>query len=200
MAYAGWVVAFLGMLGIIVLLLMRPKPTTPSQGMVIVPTVIWDSIQALANRPDSIDIRDTTIYRDNVVYRTKPTPHPVEKDTLDDVLPLVVYSDSLINDSTWVVINDIMVGELIDRQVEARPIYRERVKTVLRYVPKLVEAPVEVKRTQVLGSIVVGGDAVSFQFGPSIDIVNKKGMVYGVQYLTNTDWKGAIFVKVGVKF
>lgn len=84
--------------------------------------------------PPVVIVKDTVVYRDTVIYRTRPVPVPVS-----EVPSLVAYSDSIINDSTHVVINDTIRGELVSREVKVRPIVVMRTETITQEVPYLVE-------------------------------------------------------------
>src|SRR5690554_619137 len=84
--------------------------------------------------PPVVVVKDSVIYRDTVIYRTRPVPVPVAPD-------LVAYSDSIINDSTHVVINDTIRGELVSREVEVRPVVVVRTETITQDVPYMVESP-----------------------------------------------------------
>ena len=86
--------------------------------------------------PAQVIVKDTVIYRDTIIYRTRPVPVPVPQ-----VPDLVAYSDSIINDSTHVVINDTIRGELVSREVKVRPIVVVRTETITQDVPYMVENP-----------------------------------------------------------
>lgn len=86
--------------------------------------------------PPVVIVKDTVIYRDTIIYRTRPVPVPVPQ-----VPDLVAYSDSIINDSTYVVINDTIKGELVSREVHIRPVVVVRTETITQEVPYIVENP-----------------------------------------------------------
>lgn len=114
--------------------------------------------------PPVVIYRDTVIYyRDTaVVYRTRPVPVPVP-----EVPELVAYSDSIINDSTHIVINDTIRGELVSREVEVRPIVVVHTETITQEVPYLVENTPVLPLTLsvgVIGSENIFGAQIAFNY------------------------------------
>src|SRR5690554_5932340 len=98
--------------------------------------------------PAEVVIKDTVIYRDTVIYCTRPVPVPVP-----DTPELVAYSDSIINDSTHVVINDTIRGELVSREVQVRPVVVVRTETITQDVPYMVENPAVLRLNLSIGAI-----------------------------------------------
>jgi len=98
--------------------------------------------------PPVVVVKDSVIYRDTVIYRTRPVPVPVPQ-----VPDLMAYSDSIINDSTHVVINDTIRGELVSREVEVRPVVIVRTETITQDVPYMVENPPVFPFTLSLGAV-----------------------------------------------
>lgn len=84
--------------------------------------------------PAEVVVKDTVIYRDTVVYRTRPVPVPVP-----EASELVAYSDSIVNDSTHVIINDTIRGELVSREVQVRPVVVVRTEIITQDVPYMVQ-------------------------------------------------------------
>ena len=98
--------------------------------------------------PPVVVVKDTAIYRDTVIYRTRPVPVPVPQ-----VPDLMAYSDSIINDSTHVVINDTIRGELVSREVEVRPVVVVHTETITQDVPYMVENPPVLPFTLAIGAM-----------------------------------------------
>ena len=105
------------------------------------------------------------------------------------------YSDSLINDSVHVVINDLIVGELISRQIENKAVYKQKTITEYIQVPVVREIPVEVKKTRFMAGIEATGNKHTLQVGPKLILTTKKGYGYSLGVSTNTS---EAFVSVGV--
>jgi hypothetical protein len=119
--------------------------------------------------PPVVIYRDTAIYRDTVIYRTRPVPVPVPQ-----VPGLVAYSDSIINDSTHVIINDTIRGELVSREVKVRPIVVVRTETITQEVPYMVENPPVLPFTLSVGA--VGGRDI---FGAQIALNYRNSYIAG---------------------
>ena len=98
--------------------------------------------------PPVVVVKDTVIYRDTVISRTRPVPVPVP-----DTPELVAYSDSIINDSAHVVINDTIRGELVSREVQVRPVVIVRTETITQDVPYMVENQPVVPFTFSIGAV-----------------------------------------------
>ena len=98
--------------------------------------------------PPEVVLKDTIIYRDTVIYRTRPVPVPVPQ-----APDLQAYSDSIINDTTYVVINDTIRGELVSREVQVRPVVVVRTETVTQEVPYMVENPPVLPFTLLVGAM-----------------------------------------------
>jgi len=193
--YIWLIIILVSLICIIILVARKPIQKPIPVGQVLVAQSMLDSIQGLANKPPEIIVKDSIIHAKPII--------------LHDTLPVPVYIDStglrgyvnkIKTDSADVTVYDIVRGELIDQQIEVKPIVFKRDSIIKVFIPQLVEVPVEVRKTAISGGGIIGGDAGSFKFGPWLDVTTKKNMVYGVQYLTDTDWKGAVFVKFGVKF
>lgn len=167
-------------MGGVIYLLVR-KPQLPD-GYVQVPSVVWDSIKNVQSKPPIIITKDSVIYRDSVVYRTKPVPYPVYVDNAT----LSFYSDSLINDSAWFVVNDIIKGELIDRTLKHRAVYREKIVTITEQVPVYVESVVEGPLSRVFVGINALGNDKGFIGGAELGLINKKGTMYSIHFMHDT--------------
>ena len=81
-------------------------------GFELIATGTLDSIQDL--KPDTIT-KDSIIFRDTTIYIDRPIPAP---EKISDSLNL--YVDSIINDSTYIVISDLIRGTLEHRDIELR--------------------------------------------------------------------------------
>src|SRR5690554_1430991 len=130
-----------------------------------------DKVVQLPAPPPVVVVKDSVIYRDTVIYRTRPVPAPVP-----DTPALVAYSDSIINDSTHVVINDTLRGELVSREVQVRPVVIVRTETITQDVPYMVGNPPVLPFTLSIGAM--GGRDV---FGAQIAL-NWRNTYIATQY------------------
>ena len=142
-------------------------------GKTLVSTAVLDSIKNLKPEiivKDSIVFRDTTIYRD----RPLPPPEPVEPD-------INLYIDSMVNDTTHLIIKDWVKGTIERRDIEYRPSY------VLRTVrePYPVFYPeIEYKDKPDRWQFYIGGGAGSL-VGAEAGAI-KNNWMYGGEILTDS--------------
>lgn len=84
-------------------------------GKELVETAILDSIRNL--KPEII-INDSIVYRDTTIYKDRPIPPPVPAEP-----DINLYVDSLVNDTTHLIIKDWVKGTIERRDIEYRPSY-----------------------------------------------------------------------------
>lgn len=151
---------------------------SPPAGKVLVSQNFIDSLRSL--KPQVV-VRDRFIFEEKVVYRDRPVPVPVP------ISPEInEYVDSLINDSTWIVIKDRIAGELLHRDLNVRR------SVVLREIntpyPVIVDREVylpAVVRNQFYGQALVGGNSQRFLMGAQLGIINKRNTMLSGMVLTD---------------
>lgn len=159
------------------------KKASIPEGYALVRITTIDSLMAL--KPivkDSIIIREKIVYRDRII---KPEPIPAT--------PYHFVSDSLITDSLWLVINDTIQGEIINREIQHKPVIFE--KTIEKPVPYYIET-VKYKdkpdKLMMYYDVKAGGHMKTFITGGEIGIINKRRQKIGFAMLT--DFHGQYFV------
>ena len=160
-------------------------------GKVLVAKSFLDSINNL--KPDTIII-DSVIYEDRIVYRDREIPVPVEVEP-----GLNFYSDSIIDDTTYLVINDIIRGELVNREIELkRAVILREINTPY---PVIVEREIEVYSPpwSLYGNVITGGNQHRFMTGVGFGFINRSNTIIGGQILTDFD-KNYFSVTIGRKF
>lgn len=152
------------------------KRSTVPDGYLLVRKTTVDSLSNL--KPA---VKDSIIYLEKIVYRNrtiKPEPIPAT--------PYHFVSDSLITDSLWLVINDTIQGQIINREIQHKPIIFER--TIEKQVPYYVET-VKYKdrpeRLMLYYDIKAGGHMKTFLTGAEIGFINKKRQKFGFSMLTD---------------
>jgi len=101
------------LLGVFIGAKIVDKPYSPPDGYTLISQAEIDSLNNLEPEvvfEDSVVWRDTTIYRDRPVPAPQPTPDP----------EISFYPDSIVNDSTFLVIHDWVRGEIVSRDIEFR--------------------------------------------------------------------------------
>lgn len=152
----------------------------PPEGHRLVTAAFIDSLKAVADKPPVIIVKDTVIYQKKIVYVYTNIPEP-EPFPMDSVV-YNVYLDSIYNDSirVW---NKLWVDGTVDRWDKwYKPIIHQREITKEVRVPYPVENEVPVKRSGLYLSGLLGSDGVDFGYGASLDLINKKDYLYGLQY------------------
>jgi len=160
-------------------------------GKELVKTAFLDSIKNL--RPEII-VKDSIVFQDTIIYRDRDIPVPIE------IRPEVnLYVDSIVNDSTHLIITDEIKGELINREVEyKRAVLLREIRTPY---PVIVERDIEVYSPpwSVYGNITTGGNANVFMAGAGIGIITRKNLMIGAQVLTDFD-NNYFGLSIGRKF
>lgn len=140
-------------------------------------------IDSLSNLKTQVITRDSIVTRDTIIYRTRPTAQKV------DSTGLTFVSDSIINDSTHIVINDSIRGELISRLIEYIPkvVFTEvRVPyPVFMDCPTQQLPPAPERAVLIYGDLEIGGNASAFLSGINLGIVTPKNNKYGIGMLTD---------------
>jgi hypothetical protein len=146
-------------------------------GKELVTKSFLDSIKNL--KPDTI-VRDTIIYQDTIIYRDRniPTPIPLTAE-------INSYVDSIVNDSTYLVIKDEIKGELLSRDIEIRR--SMLIREINTPYPVIVERDIEVYTPpwSVYGNIITGGNNNHFMAGVGFGFINRKNTIIGGQILTD---------------
>lgn len=158
--------------------------------MEIVPIAFLDSIRNL--KPDTI-WRDSIVWKDTTVYKYRPIPVAVPTEDPD----IVFYSDSIVNDSTFLVINDKIKGQLMERSVLlSRAVTYRYISTPY---PVIFDRPVITPSSPSLigyGDILFGGNQSTFQLGGEVGMIDTSNTKLGFQIATNFD-DTFYFVKLG---
>jgi len=158
----------------------KRTPICPPDGKVLIEQSVWDSINALANKPakhDTIWIKGNTIY----IPTTPSNPLPQSKPELNDSTNS--YSDSLVKKDINVHYNFKVKGTLLDRTWIYNPII-ENIIDSIPYPVYIKGDPYEVKISQrglyIYG--IAGGNDKSFLFGGGLDFITKKNTELGYLY------------------
>lgn len=175
----------------IILLLSFNKKSIPA-GKVLINKSELDSMKNVSARIDTVT-KDSIVYLEKIVFKDRSIPYPVYNRG-----DIAFYSDSLINDTISLIINDTIEGKLRNRVIQYRP--RERVKTieVTKYIPKIVtvQNEIEVKRAMLYGGLEIGGNRDTFIPGVEVGVITKSNNIYSLQYQTNFSKS---FFSVGIK-
>lgn len=165
------------------------KPTYP-EGTTLVSTAMLDSLKNL--KPEIV-VKDSVVWRDTTIYKTTPSPIP-------ETPEINMYSDSIINDSTWLVINDRIKGLLLSRTVENRsPI---RYTKIREPYPVLVDNPIyltQKQKTQYWSKLNMIGNKNTFLSGVEVGIVTKQNTIIGIGGLTDFE-ESYISATIGIIF
>ena len=137
------------------------------------------TVDSLANLKPVV--KDSIIYLEKIVYRNriiKPEPIPAT--------PYHFVSDSLVTDSLWLVINDTIQGQIINREIQHKPILFE--KTIEKPVPYYVETfqyKDRPERLMLYFDVKAGGHMKTFLTGAEIGYISKNRQKIGFQMLTD---------------
>lgn len=156
----------------------KPEPCPPKD-YTLVPTKTWDSVLIMANMPPVIKIKKE-IVKGETVYVDRPilVPVPDPKDTT-----ILNFHDSLKNDKIDAWVDFRLRGELLDFRWGYVPITTNITLTKTVYVPKIVDREVQVIKNGYYLSGLLGGRAnMPIMYGGSLDLVTKKGNLYGMQF------------------
>ncbi len=177
---------------IYIIFLLNFKKESISVGKVLINKSELDSMKNVSARIDTVT-KDSIVYLDKIVFKDHSIPYPAYNRG-----NIAFYSDSLINDTINLIINDTIEGKLRNRVIQYRP--RERVKTieVTKYIPKVVtvQNEIEVKRAMLYGGLEIGGNRDTFIPGVEVGVITKSNNIYSLQYQTNFSKS---FFSVGIK-
>lgn len=175
----------------------RPTPCPP-QGKLLIAQSTWDSIKAIADRPDSVRI-DTILIRDTIVI---PNPQPPMPQPKPDSLGTNEYRDSLILKDVNAWYSFTVKGTLLTRTWAYRPITLEIHKDSIIYVPKIVEVPipVETAANHLYFEIMYGTEFKEYWTLPGIGLnfTSKKDFEIGYMFQRTQD-KYYHSIKLGIK-
>lgn len=180
-------------IGLIYFLIMRScQLQCPPDGHQLVTDQFMDSLIALANKPPIIEIKDSIVYRDTIIYIIKNVPVPVEINE-----DLKVYRDSIYNDSIRVWTEISSLGDIVRWDQWYQPIINYKTKTVKEYVPYPVNNTISEFKNSVYLYGLAGGNFERSIFGIGSDYSTEK-MTYGLQYQRfGTD--NLIQAKIGIR-
>lgn len=151
------------------------KPEFP-QGTTLVSTAMLDSLK---NLKPKIIVKDSIVWKDTTIYKTIPKPVPITAE-------INAYSDSIVNDSTWIVINDTIKGELLNREVQTKSMVKYTEKSVP--YPVLIDNPVYLTskpKTQFYGKVDMVGNKNTFLSGFELGIITKQNYSIGGGIITD---------------
>lgn len=174
------------------------KKPCPPDGYVLVSQEFIDSLQAIAEMPPEVIVKDSVVYVDNIIYVSNEDPVP-EPDPIDPELNC--YRDSVVNDSVnvWVEIKTRGVVEQL--RIGYKPIIHIREITINQPAPYPVIEEVEVPVTKP-GLIVRAGLGYGFAqpLGAiELDYMKANRWLFGVEYIRGyQDW--GVIIKGGYKF
>jgi hypothetical protein len=161
----------------------------PADDEILLPRKVWDSIQALANKPPVVRI--DTVWKERPTVTPDPQP-PLPQPNTDigsiindsNSTPVNLYQDSLIKKDINVWIDYTVEGVLLDRKWHYKPIITEIKTDNIVYVPKLVSVDklVPIEKNGLYGYIIGGGNQSTFLFGGGLDFITKKDTEIGYQY------------------
>lgn len=199
------VVVFIFLFGWGLLKIIECGTKDPSKiEMVSIPKVTWDSIQILAKKPPVIHI-DTFKIPGKIVYVPihKPTPKPLP--VIDSTAgQVVMYSDSLVNDSinVWA---DIFMKDCIIEGINwsYKPLITQINVEKKKYVPQIVEKPYEAKQRHLYGYGLGGLSGNLGMYGFGLDYFTKKNMQIGIGFdeilLPDNSTKNVFTFKIGFR-
>lgn len=183
-----------GMFSLVIVLRDCTKEECPGKGNVIVNKATWDSIKAISNRPPVVHY-DTVKIKGDIVFITTPLPKsvPSKKDSTVNV-----YKDSLVNEDINVWTTYSIRGTLVNRTWDYIPLKTTIIKTVEKFIPKVVDNPIPVPQNGLYLYGLTGGNKNTFLFGAGADIITKKKTVYGLIYQRNGS-ENIYSIKLGIK-
>lgn len=150
------------------------------EGKQLVSIAVMDSIKNL--KPEII-VKDSLVYVDTIVYRDRPLPPP------EQVEPEInLYTDSIVNDTTHLIIKDWVRGTIERRDIELKR------SVVLRTIrePYAVFYPETVYRDRPdRRQFYIGGGAGNL-VGAEVGTI-KNNWMYGGEILTDSKEKFYLF-------
>lgn len=164
----------------------------PPEGYTLIAKSEMDSLNNL--EPDTV-VQDSLVFKEKIVYKDRevPKPKPISPDTN-------FYSDSIVDDSTHLVINDTVRGSIISRNIELKRAIKYR--TIKEPYPQFIETTKFVERPDpwsLYGGVVLSGTKDKFIPGIEMGYISRKNVKIGAQLSTDFDNK-YISVTIGKKF
>ena len=152
------------------------KRSTVPDGYLLVRRTTIDSLSNL--KPV---VKDSIIYLEKIVYRNR-----IIKPETIPATPYHFVSDSLITDSLWLVINDTIQGQIVNREIQHKPIIFERtVEKPMHYYVETIQYKDRPERLILYYDIKAGGHMKTFITGAEIGFINKKRQKFGFAMLTD---------------
>ena len=174
---ASLVLLVIAVLFIIYLLQCNRDPGLGDDEMII-SKAVWSEVQALADKPPEIRI-DTFVGQGETVYVDRPVPVPTV-DPQDTTI--LVYSDTLSNDSINAWVDFKLRGELVSLRWGYTPMITTIKKETKIYVPDIIEMDVPISKSGVYFYLSVGGNQNTFAYGPGLNLITKKDNLYGYAF------------------
>ena len=153
------------------------RDTSPPEGTTIVSNTFIDSLKKVASEAPQIRI-DTIYLKGDIIYVPGEVPEPIiiNAETKS-------YSDSIINDSVSVWAKILVKGEILKWDWRYQPIILKETITIEKPKPYPVPYEVVVNRTEMYGSVLVGGNQSSFILSGQLDLITRNDNIYGLQYM-----------------
>jgi len=179
-------------IGLLYFIFVRECKRDPSK--ILVDKVVWDSIQALANKSPIIKI-DTVIKpgKPIYIYIDKPIVTIDPKDTT-----VKEFKHAIENDTVHIYSKLKLRGELISYSLMYTPMITTITVENTIYVPKIIDRPVTVSKKGIYLYGITGGNQNQFLFGLGVDFITKKNTIFGYQY-QRFGSKNIHSIKVGFK-
>ena len=153
------------------------RDLSPPAGMTLVSDSFIDSLKIIASEaPDTVT--ETIYIKGDVVYVPGEVPEPIIIDTQTKF-----YSDSIVNDSISVWAKILVKGEILKWDWRYRPIILKETITIEKPKPYPVPYEVVVNRTEMYGSVLVGGNQSAFVLSGQLDLITRNDNIYGLQYM-----------------
>ena len=153
------------------------RDLSPPAGMTLVSDSFIDSLEKVAlMKPDTL--YDTLYLKGDIVYVPGEVPEPIIIDTQTKF-----YSDSIVNDSISVWAKILVKGEILKWDWRYRPIILKETITIEKPKPYPVPYEVVVNRTEMYGSVLVGGNQSAFVLSGQLDLITRNDNIYGLQYM-----------------
>jgi len=153
------------------------RDLSPPAGMTLVSDSFIDSLKIIASEaPDTVT--ETIYIKGDVVYVPGEVPEPIIIDTQTKF-----YSDSIVNDSISVWAKILVKGEILKWDWRYQPIILKETITIEKPKPYPVPYEVVVNRTEMYGSVLVGGNQSAFVLSGQLDLITRNDNIYGLQYM-----------------
>lgn len=171
----------------------RGKDYYIPEDKVLIRKSTWDSIEkklfvkdSLIYIHDSFEVKEPVyLVRDSFIY-------------VEDSIGIKHYSDSLVNDSIRIWDNLYIQGIITKWERRYEPVIHTIKETITVTIPRIVEQPVYYTNNGIYVSVIMGGNSNTFALGGSLDYINKKNNLYGLQYQRIMD-QNIYSVKMGFK-